>query len=88
MNPYSNTDEDKANEKGRVIDLVFPISVLIISCVLGLIYTGCALDGANVIEAFSNSDASVGLMLGGALALIVTIIYYMCRRLISFKDCM
>jgi len=88
MNPYSNTEEDQANKKGRVADLIFPVIVLIVCCVLGLIYTGGALDGADIITAFSDSDASVGLMYGGAVALIITIIYYMCRRLISFKDCM
>ena len=88
MNPYSNTDEDQANPKGRVIDLLFPVIVLIICCVLGLIYSGGALDGETFIDAFSNSDASVGLMYGGAVALIITIIYYLCRRLISFKECM
>ncbi len=88
MNPYSNTEEDQANPKGRVIDLVFPIIVLIICCVFGLIYTGGALEGTDVITAFSNSDASVGLMYGGAVALIITVIYYLCRRIISFKDCM
>ena len=88
MNPYSNTEEDQANPKGKVIDLIFPIIVLIICCIFGLIYTGGALDGANVVDAFANSDASVGLMYGGAVALIITIIYYLCRRIISFKDCM
>lgn len=88
MNPYANTDEDRANPKGKVIDLVFPIIVLIVCCVLGLIYTGGAFAGENVIDAFSNSDASVGLMYGGAVALIITIIYYLIRRIISFKDCM
>ena len=88
MNPYVNANEDDFNTNGRVIDLILPIIILIVFCALGLMYTGGLLDGANVVDAFSNSDASVGLMYGGVIALIITIIYYMCRKLISFKDCM
>lgn len=88
MNPYTNTEEDQANPKGRVIDLILPIIVLIVCCVIGLIYTGGAFDGVDVITAFSDSDASTGLMYGSVVALIITIIYYLIRRSISFKDCM
>ncbi len=88
MNPYVNDSEEDYNSNGKVIDLVLPIIVLIVFCALGLMYTGGLLEGANVVDAFSNSDASVGLMYGGVIALIITIIYYMCRKLISFKDCM
>ena len=87
MNPYVNEKEEDVNSRGRVIDLIFPIIVLIIACVLGLIYSGGALEGAGLIEAFSNADASVGLMYGGIVALIITIIYYLCRRLLSWKEC-
>ena len=88
MNPYIREDEQTANPNGKVIDLILPIIVLIICSVLGLIYTGGALEGVDIITAFSDSDASVGLMYGGAVALIITIIYYMCRKIINFKDCM
>ncbi len=87
-NPYVDAEEEDFNVNGKIIDLILPIIVLIVCCTLGLMYTGGILDGANIIEAFSNSDASVGLMYGGVIALIITIIYYICRKLVSFKDCM
>lgn len=82
--------EEKApvNSKGKVIDLVIPIITLIICCVIGMIYTGGFFDGENFVTAFSNSDASVGLALGSIFAMIITIIIYLIRRVLSFKECM
>ena len=76
------------SDKGVVMDLVFPVLVLVVSCVLGMIYTGGFFGGTGFVEAFSASDASVGLSMGGLIALFIIIIYYLCRRTISFKDCM
>ena len=87
---FEKVEYDFANAKGKVIDLLFPIIVLIISCVIGMIYTGGFFAGKDFITAFSKSDASVGLMLGSFFALIITILFYMCRRVISFRkacDC-
>ena len=90
-------------QKGKVIDLVFPIVVLIVMCVLGMIYTGGFFtkmvegeDGTmvangnflNFINSFSDSDASVGLVLGSFAALIITIAFYVCRKVLSFKASM
>ena len=81
------------NEKGRVCDLVVPIIVLIIACVFGMIYSGGFFDSGseqykNFITAFSNSDASVGLVYGSFIALIFTVIFFLIRRVISFKGLM
>lgn len=81
-------EELKANPKGRVCDLVAPIIILIISCVTGMIYSGGFFDGENFITAFSNSDASVGLSLGAFVSIIIIIVYYLFRRVLSFKDLM
>lgn len=86
--PYANAQNVESNGKGRVIDLVFPIVVLIISCVIGMIYTGGFFEGKGFIEAFSDSDASVGLMLGSFFALAITIVYYMARRVLKFTESM
>ena len=85
---YAETAEEDANPRARVIDLVLPIVILIITCVTGMIYSGGFFSGASFVEAFSNSDASVGLMLGSAVTLVFAIIYFMLRRLISFKHLM
>lgn len=87
-NPYANLQEEEQNKNGRVMDLVLPIVVLIISCVIGMIYSGGFFSGESFINAFSNSDASVGLMLGSAVALVLTIIYYLLRRAMSFREAM
>ena len=87
-NPYAGIDEEDLGDKGSVMDLVFPVVVLVIFCVIGMIYSGGFFSGAGFIEAFSGSDASVGLMLGSAFALVVAIIYYMIRRAMTFKEMM
>lgn len=86
--PYANAEEDINERKGTVLDLVFPIVVLIISCVIGMIYTGGFFEGAGFIEAFSNSDASVGLMLGSFFALVITIAFYAVRKVLKFSESM
>ncbi len=80
--------EMTVNEKGKVIDLILPIIVLIISCVIGMIYSGGFFSGEDFITAFSNSDASVGLALGAFVAIIITIIYFLIRRVLKFKEVM
>ncbi|MCR5799652.1 MAG: Na+/H+ antiporter NhaC family protein [Lachnospiraceae bacterium] len=76
------------NDKGKVVDLVFPVIVLIICCVIGMIYSGGFFDGSGFIEAFSNSDASIGLAMGSITALIITVIFYLIRKVLTFKKCM
>ena len=88
-----STDNSNANPKGKVIDLIVPVVALIIACVIGLIYSGGFFDaesGAfhNVVEAFSSADASVGLLYGSFITLILSVAYFMIRRVISFKNCM
>ena len=82
------TEDVEANSKGKVIDLILPVVVLIIACVFGMIYSGGFFSGENFIDAFSNSDASVGLVIGSAIAFVFTVIYLRLRRVISFKDAM
>ena len=84
----SGAKEGAVNPKGKVIDLLIPIVMLIICCVIGMIYTGGFFEGAGFVEAFSNSDASVGLALGSICAMILTIIIYLLRRVLNFTDCM
>ncbi|MCI7334922.1 MAG: Na+/H+ antiporter NhaC family protein [Oscillospiraceae bacterium] len=81
-------DKTEVNEKGRVCDLVIPVVILIICCVIGMIYSGGFFSGENFITAFSNSDASVGLAYGAGFAMIIIVIYFLIRRVISFKSIM
>ena len=87
--PYANAEsETPAGAKGTVLDLLIPIICLVVCCVIGMIYTGGFFSGAGFIEAFSNSDASRGLVYGSFFGFIITIILYMCRKVLSFKECM
>ncbi len=81
-------EEMEANEKGKVIDLIIPVVVLIISCVIGMIYSGGFFEGASFIDSFSDSDASVGLVIGGAVTLVFSVIYFVIRRVLKFSDIM
>lgn len=87
--PYENaTDDETPNPRGRVIDLVIPIAVLVICCIISMIYTGGFFSGTDFVTAFSQSDASTGLAMGSAFGLVFAIIFYMLRRVINFRDCM
>jgi len=87
--PYENaTDDETPNPRGKVIDLVIPIVVLVICCVISMIYTGGFFSGIDFVTAFSQSDASTGLAMGSAFGLVFAIIFYMIRRVINFRDCM
>ena len=79
---------EEGSDKGIVLDLVFPVVVLVVSCVLGMVYTGGFFGGADFVTAFSDSDASIGLSMGALVALVIIIAYYTIRRTISFGDCM
>ena len=94
LNGVSNNEEtaelqtELVSSKGTVMDLVLPIISLIIACVLGMIYTGGFFSGENFVNAFANSDASVGLVIGSLCGLLITLIFYLVRKVISFKACM
>ena len=87
--PYGEaTNYDEENHyKGKVIDLVLPVIVLIVACVCGMIYTGGFFHGeANFVDAFANSDASVGLVLGSFIALLFCFPFFLCRKVLTFKE--
>lgn len=82
-------EEEQVEEKrGKVCDLVVPVVTLIICCIIGMIYTGGFFKGTSFVKAFSESDASVGLAIGSIFALMITIVFYVVRRILSFKKCM
>ena len=88
--PYEAMDEEAAaaGDNGHVMDLVIPIFSLIICCVIGMIYTGGFFEGNDFVTAFSKSDASVGLALGGFFGMVITVVLYMIRRVMKFRDLM
>ncbi|MBR0025627.1 MAG: Na+/H+ antiporter NhaC family protein [Clostridia bacterium] len=87
--PYGEgTSTEEGNTRGRVYDLIIPVVILIVCCVIGMVYTGGFFAGENFILAFANCDAALGLALGSIVALVIIFIYYMIRRVISFRDFM
>ncbi len=93
----SKKDEEKGNPKGRVLDLILPVVVLIVFCTIGMLYVGGFFGtdwwgdtghGGDFIGAFGNTDSYVGLPWGAVISLIIVIIYLLCRRVITFKDAM
>ena len=87
-NPFADREAEADHGKGRVMDLTLPVTVLIICCVVGMIYSGGFFSGAGFIQAFSDADASLGLMLGSAAALIISVVYFLFRKVMTFREMM
>ena len=85
---YPATAETPVTSKGKVIDLVLPVIILIILCVTGMIYTGGFFSGESFVNSFANCDAAYGLSIGSIGALILIVIYFLIRRVLTFKNCM
>ncbi len=86
--PFENAADTQVTGKGGVIDLVLPVIILIICCVIGMIYTGGFFDGVPFVDAFAGCDASIALALGSIAALILTFIMYIPRRVLKFHEFM
>ncbi len=87
--PYAGMENaDKISTNGKVVDLVIPVVSLIICCVVGMLYTGGFFSGTDFVTSFSQSDASVGLALGGFFGLLFTVVLYLIRRVLSFHEIM
>ena len=93
----SKRDEVEVNAKGRVIDIILPIVVLLVVCLLALIYVGGffgvdAWDGTDFkgdfVGAFGNTDATIALPWGGLISLVITIVYLLIRRVLNFGESM
>jgi Na+/H+ antiporter NhaC len=82
----TNTEVEAPNPKGIVLDLIFPVIALIVCSVLALVYVGGILDGASFVDAFADTDATVGLPMGGLIALVISIAYLALRGTLSVKE--
>lgn len=87
-NKVYEDDDQPIRSKGKVIDLILPVIILIVLCVIGMIYTGGFFSGVNFVDAFAGCDAAFGLSLGSVGALVVIIIYYLIRGVLRFTECM
>ncbi len=99
---YTSGEKNESAEvipsaKGKICDLVIPIIILVVICIIGLIYVGGFFGtdawggtdyAGDFIGAFGNTDATIGLPWGGIIALIAIIIYVLARRVLTFKEAM
>ena len=84
--PYDESNEEAVNERAKVIDLILPVLVLIVSCIFGMVYTGGIFDGVGFVQAFADCDASMGLVMGGFITLVFSFVYFLARRVLTFKQ--
>lgn len=84
--PYGDDEEKTDKPNGAVIDLVLPVVVLIICCIIGMIYTGGFFSGESFVSAFAGANASKGLVLGSMATFFFTFCFYMVRDVMTFKD--
>ena len=85
-------EHEEGSSRANMWDMLIPIFLLIIFCVIGLIYVGGFWDpetnAGDFIAAFGDTDAFVGLPWGALIALVLSIIYLCARRVITFKGAM
>ncbi|MDO4990004.1 MAG: Na+/H+ antiporter NhaC family protein, partial [Eubacteriales bacterium] len=79
-------EEEQSNSRASIWDMLIPVILLIVFCIIGMMYVGGFWDGASLIDSFADTDASVGLPWGCIVALIITFVYLLCRRVITFKE--
>lgn len=84
--PYGDDDDNTDKPNGAVIDLVLPVIVLIICCIIGMIYSGGFFTGESFIDAFAGADAPKGLVLGSMATFFFTFCFYMVRNVMTFKE--
>ena len=97
LSALENEEGETFNPKGHLLDLILPVVVLIITCTVGMVYVGgffgvdasggtdCAGD---FIGAFGNTNAFIGLPWGGLIALVLTVLYLVARKVLTFKEAM
>lgn len=91
MHRETEETQQMSSGKGTVWDLILPICVLIVSCICSMVYTGGYFDPSSegfhdIAIAFSNSDASVGLVLGGFVSLVAAFLLYLPRKILTFSQ--
>ena len=84
--PYGDDVDDGSDTRGHVVDLIAPVLVLIAACIFGMVYTGGFFEGVDFVTAFANCSASMGLVMGSAIALMFTFVFYRVRGVMTFQD--
>lgn len=74
-----------SNGNGKIIDIIIPLSTMIISCLLSMLYTGGILDGNSVTQALIHAQLPRSLAMGGAAGVTMAFIIYIPRKIVDFK---
>lgn len=86
-NVVSSEVEENIQTKGKVIDLVAPMLVLIVSSILCMAAVGGFFSGVDFTTAIGENP-TLGLALGAFIALVFAICLYIPRKLMTFKQFM
>ena len=85
---FEQISEDEVNPNGKVIDLVLPVAVLIVSAIGAMIYTGFLGGATDIITAFSGCDAETSLIFATLIAIFFMLVLYLPRKVVTFKGFM
>ena len=86
--PYDENDTQEEHENARVSNLVIPVVTLIVTCIIGMLYTGGFFSGNGFVNSFANADSARGLVSGSVVTLLITFFLYLWRDVMSFQDFM
>lgn len=85
---FEQLKEEEEHHNGKVIDLVFPVAILIVSAVGAMIYTGYLGGATDIITAFANCSAETSLIFATTVTILFSAIWYLPRKVITFKSFM
>ena len=85
---FEQVSEDEVNPNGKVIDLVLPVAVLIVSAIGAMIYTGFLGGAEDIITAFSGCDAETSLIFATLVTVFFMLLLYLPRKVVTFKGFM
>lgn len=86
--PYDENEKSENLNAGKISNLVIPVVTLIVTCILGMLYTGGLFSGVGIIDAFANADSARGLVMGSLVTVIITFWLYMSRGVMKFSEFM
>ena len=86
--PFQDADNEIPSSKGTILDLVLPVAVLIVTCIVAMIYTGGFFDGVGLIDAFADASSAQALVMGSFVTVVFTFLLYMFRGVLTFQEFM
>lgn len=85
---FDQVKEEEISSNGKVIDLVLPVLVLIVTAIGAMIYTGFLGGATDVVTAFAGCDAETSLIFATLITVMFMLVLYLPRKVITFKGFM